>query len=130
MGTLGHGQRLRRYERQLLGPVCSRAAILLSASSCLEPNVPFQRIPACLDISLSTSIPGSASCVHRRRVSGCCPAAVPDLASASTSAEMPSIRSFDRSLSGLMLPAGSCRTATLDAFQRSTGCPPARAHAR
>src|ERR1700688_4258304 len=33
------------------------------------------------------------------------------------------MHSRDRSLPGFILPAGSCRTATLDAFQRSTGCP-------
>ncbi len=32
LAWVGSGQRQRRYERQLLGPVCSRAAILLSAS--------------------------------------------------------------------------------------------------
>jgi hypothetical protein len=36
----------------------------------------------------------------------------------------------DRSLSGLMLPAESCRTATLDGFQRSTGCPPCQSDGR
>ena len=34
------------------------------------------------------------------------------------------MRSVERSLSGLMLPAGSWRTATFEAFQRSTGWPP------
>jgi hypothetical protein len=38
--------------------------------------------------------------------------------------------SRDRSLSGLMLPAESCRTATLDGFQRSTGCPPCQSDGR
>jgi hypothetical protein len=38
-------------------------------------------------------------------------------------ADMPSIRSQECSLSGLMFPAGLCRTATLNAFQRGTGFP-------
>jgi hypothetical protein len=37
---------------------------------------------------------------------------------------MPSMRSVERSLSGLMFPAGSWRTETLDAFHRRAGWPP------
>ena len=58
--------------------------------------------------------------VRLRRVSGHCPAAV------LTNGEMPSVRSSERSLANLMLPASCCRTATSDAFPAEHGSPSAQ----
>jgi hypothetical protein len=41
-------------------------------------------------------------------------------------AEMPSVRSSERSLANLMLPAASCRAATSDAFPAEHGSPSAQ----